>query len=1150
MSTFAFSNTNSGNASLYTTPDDNGWCAFVLASGTSSSQSTLSLKDTAVIKGYYLFASTAPLIGADTLVQNVWTYMTNVPRLTPDNALMWLNAPDDALTADNVTALFLQQYGTGGFVIQQQMNFSFGNNYAALYIGNIQLFFTVDNDNSLFSLNINDQPTQLTLSANSVASSTVTQPLPLIIPFTGIGRGCMRFVLGFNMARDFSAVAYDLSIKYFYTSAADNSLSAISYPVIPNGSLNDLLLCQASINPVDMLNAHKTGTYFALLGQTVNSDTLLSGDTLFNTYYTADYGYQLMMKPVVSLSAINGTDNYPGPGSALLVFSCSDAASTQKWYMVPSGNFTVVLDSKDAVYLDSNKQMRFMNGLAGTESVSFTPEVNGSTGDLLCFTPKQAAYADRFPLAGDPNLDDDGNVLPLLNTSYQTAWAAMQQGSTSNATVIYHAQPVGASLFAAGQDVFTDNKEVLGSLVPNAGVLSDTIIFPMASYGAAQSSNALTDIRQYELQIISPQRKNVIGVKQQQQLMQARKSMQNTAADIIPGTSPQGFYIETDKNTSIWKLMQLASNQYLQSDGNTSPLYKLFFSDLGHTLQSAFQTNQLFNVISFNPTVGGNPLLGSFSNEMYMDGWPFILDVPQQNVYGQFNNVLIFKFRNGALTDHISNPQGWTMADQFNMTDNNGLQMLSAWLQQYVQTGINNYTVNKDNDYYKFYTAVTDPEWQGVLALAIKVDVQHFPAALQGLLAGIDLQRFNAHHFGIDISVVHNDNGALSMLPVSALFGLIDYEDQVFASLGQSVERYKKEAPINTDVDYDFKVLNLKVLFSNAKVVNFNSNIALTLNKLFGERTKADNRENLLILRGTCENHNGVPAYTFVGTDDNLIYVDSAIIQDVEIQKASFSTTVPQSGGQGIVQSVFSCWGFINFNKLSDFDILSFGSETNGSPHGAGIACAGLNLDMDFPLETPSTRTFRFDISHLSADIGQSTARNDSLYRHFPLQLTGMTTGTKDNTPASQGFLNVTQWINQPQEGISGDWYGLVFTLNMGTLGALASAAGFNTTFLAAWNVGGSGTAAALKLPGVNPQAPFFSLQGVLKLDIGSVSMSLADGSTTGKMAYLMKINNIAVKLLSLSFPPGGNIGFFLFGNPDQDAPPESLGWYAAYVKK
>ena len=64
-------------------------------------------------------------------------------------------------------------------------------------------------------------------------------------------------------------------------------------------------------------------------------------------------------------------------------------------------------------------------------------------------------------------------------------------------------------------------------------------------------------------------------------------------------------------------------------------------------------------------------------------------------------------------------------------------------------------------------------------------------------------------------------------------------------------------------------------------------------------------------------------------------------------------------------------------------------------------------------------------------------------------------------------------------------------------------------------------------------------------MDIGSIRIDIADDGTS----YLMKINNIALKVLSLTFPPGAQIGFFLFGNPSSTAPPESLGWYAAYVK-
>jgi len=47
-----------------------------------------------------------------------------------------------------------------------------------------------------------------------------------------------------------------------------------------------------------------------------------------------------------------------------------------------------------------------------------------------------------------------------------------------------------------------------------------------------------------------------------------------------------------------------------------------------------------------------------------------------------------------------------------------------------------------------------------------------------------------------------------------------------------------------------------------------------------------------------------------------------------------------------------------------------------------------------------------------------------------------------------------------------------------------------------------------------------------------------------------MKINNIDLKVFTLSFPPGGSTSFFLFGNPaSSTSQPQSMGWYAAYLE-
>ena len=187
---------------------------------------------------------------------------------------------------------------------------------------------------------------------------------------------------------------------------------------------------------------------------------------------------------------------------------------------------------------------------------------------------------------------------------------------------------------------------------------------------------------------------------------------------------------------------------------------------------------------------------------------------------------MIFKYCDQSLQDRVKNIQYWTNPDQFNDTSDNGLPNISNWISDYIQKGADKYSEQGVNDYYKFYTVATDPNWKGVLALKVDISLTNFPKELQGLLAGINLDEFNAHHFGIDLSVVENNDGTISMQPTSSLFGLIDYEDDTFQMFDSNIDTYKAKATINTSVDYVYNVLLLKVLFNNSKITNFNSYIA------------------------------------------------------------------------------------------------------------------------------------------------------------------------------------------------------------------------------------------------------------------------------------------------------------------------------------
>jgi hypothetical protein len=166
------------------------------------------------------------------------------------------------------------------------------------------------------------------------------------------------------------------------------------------------------------------------------------------------------------------------------------------------------------------------------------------------------------------------------------------------------------------------------------------------------------------------------------------------------------------------------------------------------------------------------------------------------------------------------------------------------------------------------------------------------------------------------------------------------------------------------------------------------------------------------------------------------------------------------------------------------------------------------------------------------------------------VQLNGLITGSKAKKPVSFGYLDAATQLNSTLP--EGDWYGLDCSLNIGTPGALASAAGFTSSLLLAWAPGSKATdsnynlAVGLKLPGTGGDAKLLSLQGVVRVSIGDIKLLYVPE----QKSYLLKLIDIGIKFLGIAkLPPGATISFYLFGNPEPGGAKDTLGWYAAYVK-
>ncbi|WP_222165187.1 hypothetical protein [Edaphocola aurantiacus] len=1149
MSSISFSNTRSADKRLYTaddTPANSGWCACFLI---APAKETLTITETwkSNNNAVYLYAANAPASEAD-FIKQLTAYLKSFGY---DNAFLWFNDTGN-ITAQTVNAI-LATITLTGQVFTQTANILFGK-YINLSIS-VNCLVRLDSSGQFFTIS---QGT-ITFSNKVATSSSQILNKQIYLSMTGASLGCIRFGLNFNGATDWQA--YNTGLQYFYNSG---SIQNISFPLLSKNYLPQIPF-QASLDPVNQLNTDNRQRTFLAFN---------SGNTIFPTGLNTSLGNALYIQPRIGFTP--NTDKLPFdiplPDTALLVFSKSDKANVNSNYMLMQGGFHIC--TTDAKPPATNPPVNLLCGLSGIETILCNPQTATYPGDLLFFTINQPAYAPLFPI--QDGQDTAGQ--PLLTNDYVTAWTSIVPFTSgtavdsNNVAISYQSQPEGSSLYGAGAISTKTSTPLLGFYAPVTAYLQQAnkyTSFPMAFYGSFDKGliNG-ADIAQFENKIINPWRKKTIETAALPQLIanhQKRKQLKTVPGK--PSTTPQGLMVYVDEGSQRWTDLILAKN-YKGTDPNPKPenVLTMDFTDLNPRLQSAFQTNQQFLVISFNKPLPESPaegILGNFNNTIQLEGWPFMLNVPEANTYGQYNNVLIFKFCSGTVMDRVQNPALWTNSNDFNETGQNELSTLSDWLTAYVQDGVNRGKdkVNPDPDFVNFAKIATDPDWNGILALKTDISLSNFPEALQGLLAGIDLSKFNAHHFGINanhVSATINDTTKLVDITMdnrSSMFCLIYYVDPAFAPYTNDINAYKQTLDFNPVSNFDFKTLMLKVLFENSKIKSFKSYIQLSIYELFGSPTKqTPGRDNILILSGSYEDHNGAPSYTFNGFDDDLIPVDNPVFGAVEVSRSNFSTLTPTliSQQEKLVFAQFSLWGYINFSNPSGMDVLSFGSPGTPAKAQEGLAYSQLLINMNFSLDTPAIKKFEFNISQITFDIPSSLPRRTSLYNHFPIKLTGMVSGDADNLPAKLNFIPIAT-PDVSSSGIpSGKWYGLIYDLNLGTPGALAGSAGFKSSMMIAWSVSDGTIFTGIKLPGLSSQSKLLSLQGVLKLDIGTIKLLMAktDDSANATTAFLLMMNNITLKFLSKTFPSGGNIDFYLFGDPDTTTQPSSLGWYGAYQKK
>lgn len=945
-------------------------------------------------------------------------------------------------------------------------------------------------------------PGSVYLTAAS-GQTTLTATAAVTLPFTASQVGCALTALNLRTESDLDGL--DVGLRIFAPDARQpllpDRLVSRRFPVFSAMQpATARLPVTVSLHP--LLPFDLTRSCFELVPGNAGS-----GPELASCYQTSN-GLAVHLTPL-------GRPDAPAAAArfAFAVRALSDPPSpADPYYLVPSGAFQATVVNADGAPVPGAQ--RLMCGTSGIEYVLI------ESGSELWFGP------------GGPALAVGKGLQDRATTGYVSVF-----GPGGAAGRVYRAQADGAALFApSGADGFMSFRELSGMALPGApaggGLPSG---YPMLPF----TGIADTDVQPYqqlEYQAVASTRRAIIGALAPPAPSGGALGP-NAGASTTPSITPQGLLADVDGPGSVLNLTLALS-----------PVGPLVLGQVTADLAASLQSSQLFLVASDPATLcaappagGGQVRIPGLSGDA-SQSWT--INALPPSPWSATSTLLVLKFAGQSLTALAADPSSWAGdgGTRFNPGDG-GVATAQSVLQSLIAEAVN----STDPEFAPFAALAGDPDWQGVLFLNAPVPPAQLPGQIAGLAAGLDASAFKAHHLGLTITPATASGGVITQAS-SSLFGLIYYQSAVSAASAQP--------------PYAFNVSSLKVRFENSAVRTFTSQIQLLVDALFGEAadlvdpaTMRSLPDNVLVLDGVYQQQGGTGGYTFSTAAENLFAMDSAVLDTVEVSGAQFVTVIPP-GSASAAESRFVLAGALRF-KPAALDVFSFGPESTGTP-GARLSAeqlryANLWISLAYVPGDPTQDVYTFDASKLVPDPVQSVAREQSLFAGFPLTLAGFlhvppqAAGATDKpaTPASLGFLGIG---STPSLGgsISAPWFGLVADLGFGTAGALAAEAGFKASMLMSWSPGSAGqepnAGIGLKLPGTGPGGKLLSLQGVLKLKIGELSLSNNDGT------YLLQLDRITLNALMLTFPSAGQLDALLFADPaGKDR--TTLGWYAGYAQ-
>lgn len=755
------------------------------------------------------------------------------------------------------------------------------------------------------------------------------------------------------------------------------------------------------------------------------------------------------------------------------------------YYLTYGGRFDLQIVTEDGDFAEDD---RILCGRMGTEYIRCS-----AGGSLpIKFLPGHAAYCKMDGEEG-------------LETIATTAWAAF--GADEAAAKYYS---------AASQTALYAQKEQTSDLLtyfelPSAQLLGECAVPFLPVQRLIEKTPDKNLPSRMEAECILPVRSERIL---------AEENMCCSAKDgEVAAATPQGLLVGVAGEK--WNWIGIASNQ-----DAALPDSKL--EGISDRLLMEFHDSRLFLPMADAKAMAEQIQQWSFA--LTVEDWQFLVDKAhfRSDREDKSDTAVIFKYAKDKSLDELMEEASF-----------HNPKLAGDVKQIYRRAAACAYDRdgNVRSDYRNFNDIIHDREFCGVLLLNCPLTANAMPPELKLLLAGLAPDALYAHHMGIHANDIVVCDGSLRMRR-SSYFGIVDYNNE--------------QVIVNEDAagrDYDFITKRILLEIRNSAIVQFAAEAELLVNRLFDAKAAAitDEAGNCLVLEGSYQNCGGIGQYVFALQKSTVFILAGSMLSEVEVSEVRMKA----ADADGRLTGEFSISGKLRFLENESCDVWAYGLRRNMTGDGEKeedgyLKFDGLSVDMSIAQAGPGAKRFTVAYDALQIDESSSVRRSGSLPACLPSHPGALTRHEcSGGMPSALGYRSITCPVEQGE--IKTAWYGLHYTIPLGTLGANASTGALELKLLCAWGVPDNAEETmpvfvGIGIPGMGADGIRLNLQGILKLDFKSVELHVY--RTKEKTDYQLCFRNFTLSALGLSFPPGKN-NIYLFGEDGS-----KLGWYAAYQEE